>query len=152
MQVGGSRLSFQHLFGFWLTGKALTERTNASTTGLLSASTGEWNDDLVAWRLGCVARSSATSSTRARLGDITADICVANVPVVAVRSHDTASAVVAVPMTTPHAAYISCGTYGLVGVELDAPVLSEAPRDASFTNEDGSCVTGSKPRGALPGW
>ena len=55
----------------------------------------------------------------------------------AVGSHDTASAVVAVPMTTPHAAYISCGTWGLVGVELDEPVLTEAVRAANFTNEGG---------------
>ena len=46
-------------------------------------------------------------------------------PVVAVGSHDTASAVVGVPMTEPDAAYISCGTWGLVGVELDQPVLTE---------------------------
>src|SRR6185312_1863758 len=57
--------------------------------------------------------------------------------VIAVGSHDTASAVVAVPMTSPNAAYISCGTWGLVGIELDAPVLSDAAREANFTNEGG---------------
>ena len=57
--------------------------------------------------------------------------------VVAVGSHDTASAVVAVPMRSEAAAYISCGTWGLVGVELEHPVLSEASRAANFTNEVG---------------
>jgi rhamnulokinase len=57
--------------------------------------------------------------------------------VVAVGSHDTASAVVGVPLTEPDAAYISCGTWGLVGVELDRPVLTEEARAANFTNEGG---------------
>ncbi len=61
----------------------------------------------------------------------------AQVPVTAIGSHDTASAVVAVPMTTTDAAYISCGTWGLVGLELDHPVLTPASRDANFTNEGG---------------
>ena len=59
-------------------------------------------------------------------------------PVVAVGSHDTASAVVGVPFTPSNAAaYISSGTWSLVGVELNAPVLSEAARIANFTNEVG---------------
>ena len=57
--------------------------------------------------------------------------------VMTVGSHDTASAVVAIPATTDDFAYISCGTWGLVGVELASPVLSEAGRLANFTNEGG---------------
>ena len=57
--------------------------------------------------------------------------------VMAIGSHDTASAVVAIPATTDDFAYISCGTWGLVGVELASPVLSEAGRLANFTNEGG---------------
>jgi rhamnulokinase len=57
--------------------------------------------------------------------------------VVAVGSHDTASAVVAVPNTGRDFAYISCGTWGLVGLELDGPVFSDAAREANFTNEGG---------------
>jgi rhamnulokinase len=56
---------------------------------------------------------------------------------VAAGSHDTASAVVAIPNTGRDFAYISCGTWGLVGLELDSPVLSEAARQANFTNEAG---------------
>ena len=52
-------------------------------------------------------------------------------------SHDTASAVVGVPATSEKFAYISCGTWSLVGVELDEPVLTEASRKAGFTNERG---------------
>jgi rhamnulokinase len=54
-----------------------------------------------------------------------------------VGSHDTASAVVGVPMTDDGAVYISCGTWSLVGTELPAPVTSEAARLAGFTNEGG---------------
>ena len=54
-----------------------------------------------------------------------------------VGSHDTASAIVGVPAEDPNFAYISCGTWGLVGVELDAPVLTEESRAANFTNERG---------------
>jgi rhamnulokinase len=58
-------------------------------------------------------------------------------PVIAVGSHDTASAVAAVPAAGSGFAYISCGTWSLVGMELDQPVLSEASRRANFTNEAG---------------
>jgi rhamnulokinase len=58
-------------------------------------------------------------------------------PVTTVGSHDTASAVVGVPAATDRFGYISCGTWGLVGVELDAPVLTEDSRKANFTNERG---------------
>jgi rhamnulokinase len=132
-----SLLLLPDLVGFWLTGKSLTERTNASTTGLLSATTHEWDADLVQ-RLGLprgLLGDLADPGTV--LGGIAADIGASGVPVVTVGSHDTASAVVAVPMASPHAAYISCGTWGLVGVELDAPVITDAAREANFTNEGG---------------
>lgn len=125
------------LLGYWLTGEAVTERTNASTTGLLSASSAEWDDDLVA-RLGLPRGVLGDLiDPGAVVGAITADIGASGIPLVAVGSHDTASAVVAVPMTSPNAAYISCGTWGLVGVELDAPVVTEEARRANFTNEGG---------------
>jgi rhamnulokinase len=57
--------------------------------------------------------------------------------VVAVGSHDTASAVVAAPLSSPHSAYISCGTWGLVGLELPEPVVTDAAQAANFTNELG---------------
>src|SRR6202012_689190 len=61
----------------------------------------------------------------------------AGLPVVAVGSHDTASAVAGVPAQGESFAYISCGTWSLVGMELDRPVLSEASRAANFSNETG---------------
>ena len=59
------------------------------------------------------------------------------VEVIRAGSHDTASAVAAVPADGDRFAYVSCGTWSLVGLELDAPVLTEASRAANFTNEVG---------------
>jgi len=118
-----------------LTGRRVAERTNASTTGLLDVHTGEWDLEL-AGVLGIPSRvlpplvhpGETIGRTPAELG---------GVPVVAVGSHDTASAIVAVPLSSPNAAYISCGTWGLVGLELDEPIVTDAAREANFTNEGG---------------
>ncbi|MDT3316458.1 rhamnulokinase family protein [Microbacterium sp. KSW4-11] len=128
------------LIGFWLTGQARTERTNASTTGLLRADTGEWDADLIA-ALGLSPRLLAPLvSPGETVGDLSAEVADAlgaQATVTAVGSHDTASAVVAVPLASRDAAYISCGTWGLVGVEVERPVLTETAREARFTNEGG---------------
>lgn len=128
------------LVGFWLTGQARTERTNASTTGLLRADTGEWDADLIdalGFPRHLLATLIAPGETVGTLAGGAAEILGAQTPVTAVGSHDTASAVVAVPMSSPDAAYISCGTWGLVGVEVERPVLTDAAREAKFTNEGG---------------
>ena len=128
------------LLAFLLTGARVAERTNASTTGLLGVHDGEWDTEL-AERLGI--RSSMLpplvdpGTVVGRLRPEIAARIGADLPVIAVGSHDTASAVVAVPMTTSNAAYISCGTWGLVGVELTEPVLTDAAREANFTHELG---------------
>jgi len=130
------------LIAYWLTGEKVAEATNASTTGLLRPAGVEWNDDLIA-TLG-LPRDILPPlvSPGERIGSllpaVQADTGIgAHVPVTAIGSHDTASAVVAVPMLTDDAAYISCGTWGLVGVELEHPVLTDASRAANFTNEGG---------------
>ena len=129
------------LLNFWLTGKQFAERTNASTTGLLSPRTGEWDDELIT-RLGLPRHVfpeliSAGSPVGPVLPGIAERIGVDGLEVSAVGSHDTASAVAAVPALTDDFAYISCGTWGLVGVELEAPIISAAGRLANFTNEGG---------------
>jgi rhamnulokinase len=128
------------LIGFLLTGARVAERTNASTTGLVDVRTGKWDHDLAA-RLGVpVSVLPELVDPGERLGALTGaarEYVGAELDVVAVGSHDTASAIVAVPLSSPNAAYISCGTWGLVGVELDGPVVTDAARDANFTNEGG---------------
>jgi len=130
------------LVAFWLTGRPVAESTNASTTGLFDPRTGQWNDALIA-RLG-LPRGLFAELVRPGevIGGLTAAMAAElgapeGVVVTAVGSHDTASAVVGVPMTRPDAAYISCGTWGLVGLELEHPVITDASRAANFTNEGG---------------
>ena len=130
------------LLAYWLTGEARAEATNASTTGLLDVRTGEWDVALAA-RLGL---PSAVLPPLVRPGETVGALLPhvaeatglpASTPVVAVGSHDTASAVVAVPAAGDDFAYVSSGTWSLVGVELAAPVLSDASLAANFTNEGG---------------
>jgi rhamnulokinase len=130
------------LIASWLTGAKRAERTNASTTGLLDIAGGDWNTALID-RLGfpCGLFPQLVSPGEV-IGQLTAAVAAEigatrPIGVVAVGSHDTASAVVAVPMLTPDAAYICSGTWSLVGVELDQPVLTEQSRIANFTNERG---------------
>ena len=130
------------LFAFWLTGRRVAERTNASTTGLLGVADREWDDELID-TLG-LPRTLFPELVDAgtRIGRLDATVARelgarGAVDVTAVGSHDTASAIVAVPATDPDFAYISCGTWGLVGVETEAPILSEQSRLAGFTNEGG---------------
>lgn len=130
------------LLTYWLTGELGTETTNASTTGLLDATAGTWATDLM-------ERLRLPPDLFAALrppGDVIGPLLPAvraetglpsTAVVTAVGSHDTASAVVGVPATTERFAYISCGTWSLVGVELDTPILTEASRAANFTNERG---------------
>jgi rhamnulokinase len=123
-----------------LAGSHVTERTNASTTGLLDVTTREWDTELMI-RLGL---DPTLFTDLVDPGELVGDLLphVAErvggvVPVVAVGSHDTASAVVGVPMQTDDAAYVSLGTWALAGLELDAPVLTEEARAAGLTNEGG---------------
>ncbi|MET8003914.1 rhamnulokinase [Nonomuraea glycinis] len=125
------------LLGYWLTGAIGAERTNVSTTGLYDVTRREWAWDLFD-KLNLPHRlfpeiSSESTPLRA---DVAEEIGYTTA-VTKVASHDTASAVVAVPAETGRFAYISCGTWSLVGVELPAPVLTEESRLANFTNEAG---------------
>ncbi|MFE2873769.1 rhamnulokinase family protein [Embleya sp. NPDC059259] len=130
------------LISYWLTGVAGTEVTNASTTQLLDPRSGRWSSAVMdalgldpglfpPLRLPGEAAGALTAEVLAETG------LRGPVRVTAVGSHDTASAVVGVPADGSRFAYISSGTWSLVGVELDAPVLTEESRRANFTNELG---------------
>ncbi len=141
MEAARSLLLVPDLLTYWLTGHAGAERTNASTTGVYDASTREWALDLCA-RLSIPASilpplHDAGTVVGHVLPEVAEAIGVGGVPVVSVGSHDTASAVVGVPAGAERFAYVSSGTWSLVGLELDEPVLTEAAREADFTNEGG---------------
>lgn len=125
-----------------LTGVSVTEVTNASTTGLLDPTTRSWSrecvDELAALSglpLSRVLTELVEPGTF--IGTTLPGVLAHATPVVAVGSHDTASAVVAVPTQTRDFAFVSSGTWSLVGLELERPVLSEDSRQANFTNELG---------------
>ena len=137
MAVAERLLLVPDLLAYWLTGETGAELTNASTTQLLDLTAGDWARPLMA-ELGI--RASLFPALRRpgdTIGPVLPDLLPDRPPVVAVGSHDTASAVVGVPAAGERFAFISCGTWSLVGVELDAPVLTEASRRANFTNEAG---------------
>lgn len=139
----GARLLFMpDLFSYYLTGVANNEYSIASTSELLNANTRQWDWELV----------DDAGLPRSLFGEIvmpgTSRGCIlpelseelglsADVEVVAVASHDTASAVMSIPPFKEATAWISSGTWSLLGVCVDEPILSREACDACFTNEGG---------------
>jgi rhamnulokinase len=113
-----------------------TELSNASTTQLVDARTGDWSPEL----LDAVGIPRSWFSRPLAPGNILAERVELEghpLAIVAPATHDTGSAVAAIPLRGERSAYISSGTWCLVGVELPAPETSEAARAANFTNEAG---------------
>ncbi|MFF7141048.1 rhamnulokinase [Streptomyces nodosus] len=130
------------LIAYWLTGEAGTELTNASTTQLIDPRTRDWSHG-VAGRLGidlslfAPLRRPGDPAGLLRPQVLEEAGLPGPVPVTTVASHDTASAVAAVPAAGERFAYVCTGTWSLVGLELTAPVLTGASRAANFTHELG---------------
>jgi rhamnulokinase len=133
-------LMLPDLIGHWFTGVGVAEVTIASTTGLLDVATRRWSAETIAdvsrlyglpleRVLPALVEPGTVGAPALRLAK--------PVPVISVGGHDTASAVVTVPATIDRFAYVSSGTWSLVGLELDAPVLTEESRQLNFTNELG---------------
>lgn len=128
-----------------LTGEKICEYTIASTAGLLNPNARDFDENLLA-SVG-VKRSQFGKMVMPgeKIGVLTEEIQkltgLGEVPVIAVAGHDTGSAVAAVPATSENFAYLSSGTWSLMGVELPEPVVSEETYAMNFTNEGG--VNGS---------
>ncbi len=129
------------LLNYFLTGEKRSEYTIASTSQMLDPYARDWNRELlgeveIPQNILCDIIPAGTV-----VGEVSGDICTelgtAPVPVIAVGSHDTASAVVSVPTDKKDFVYISCGTWSLFGTELDAPNISEEGCKSSYTNEGG---------------
>jgi rhamnulokinase len=130
------------LLAYWLTGVERAEISNASTTQLLDVRRREWAADLIRHTNVTPDLFPALCEPGERIAELLPSVLEVTalsgpVPVVAVGSHDTASAVVGVPADGDRFAYISSGTWSLVGVELNRPVLTDDSRRANFTNELG---------------
>ena len=134
-------LQIPDLMAYFLTGVKKGERTNASTTNLLDPVTREWDKELCE-TIGIPASILPPLIDAGEVyGTLSKEICerlgCKPVPVIAVGTHDTASAVVAAPASEKDFIYISCGTWSLFGTENDRPVMTQASMDANFTNEGG---------------
>ena len=143
LQIADKLLFTPDLFSYFLTGMANTEYTIASTSEMLNATTRDWDWELIdrlqlPRHLFCPIVMPGTVRGKLRK-DIAEETGLGEVDVIAVGSHDTASAVAAVPAKDDESpvAFISSGTWSLLGVELNEPILTEEARRAEFTNEGG---------------
>jgi rhamnulokinase len=129
------------LFNFWLTGRKANEYSNATTTQFYNPQLKGYDGDLLA-KLGLptdiypeiVPPGTKLGTVLPRVAE---DTNLSSILVIAPACHDTGSAVAAVPMENPKAAYISSGTWSLVGVEVREPVITPQSLAYNFTNEGG---------------
>ena len=125
------------LFSYLLTGRRVCEYTDASTSGLMNQAERRFQKEFLD-RLGVnagILKDIVPSGTV--VGPLKAEFGLGPVPVVAVAGHDTASAIVAVPAADENFAYLSSGTWSLLGIETKAPIITRETRDLNFTNEGG---------------
>jgi rhamnulokinase len=130
------------LLHYWLSGERVVEATNASTSQMVDCHTGDWARDMLSeiglptHLLGPITPPGVIGTIRAKLADDTG--LPKSLQVVMPATHDTGSAVAAVPAQDgTNWCYLSSGTWSLLGAELDAPCVSPAAQAASFTNELG---------------
>ncbi len=129
------------LIHYWLSGERSCEFTNATTTACLDPRSGAWARDLLE-RLGIPARLFADvvppgTTVGTLRDDVAEETRLSGAQVIAPATHDTASAVAAVPFRQPGAAYISAGTWSLVGLEIAQPLIDDRTFAANLTNEGG---------------
>lgn len=124
-------------FSFRLTGNLNWEYTNATTTQLVNINSDSWDETLLNWTGAPLAWFGKPTHPGNVIGHW---ICPQGnrIPVVAVASHDTASAVIASPLADRHAAYLSSGTWSLMGFESLTPYTCDAALQANITNEGGA--------------
>lgn len=138
--VAKKLLTIPDLFNYWLTGNAVCEFTNATTTQLVDPKRRNWAVDLMQ-QLGLPAKlppSIVEPGTRigALLPDLAQNSSLENTPVIAPACHDTGSAVAAIT-ARDGTAFLSSGTWSLIGTELDAPIITPQALKLNFTNEGG---------------
>ena len=127
------------LFGYFLTGIMYSEYTIASTSQLLDAKSRQWDYDLIE-KLGLKKDLFADIVMPGTvIGDLLPEVSeetgLYGTKVIAVGGHDTASAVAGAPLESADAAFLSCGTWSLLGMVLDQPVLNEASYKSNYSNE-----------------
>jgi rhamnulokinase len=129
------------LFNYLLTGEKVSEFTMASTSQLLDPSRGTWNEELFAALEISPAIMQDVLSPGTAIGAlspaVSQEMDLEETLVIATASHDTAAAIAAIPASGTNWAYISSGTWSLMGVEAARPIINTKALDANFTNEGG---------------
>ena len=141
LEAAETLLLVPDLLHYWLCGSRATEFTNATTTQCFDPRAGDWAVDLLE-RLDVPGRLlPEIVQPGTALGSVSAEVSeetgLGAATVVAVATHDTGSAVAAVPIGTPGACFLSVGTWSLVGVEVSQPLINDETFDANLTNEGG---------------
>ncbi len=141
LDVADTLLFVPDLFNYFLTGVKRAEYTITSTSQMYDPVKGEWAYDMLN-KFGIrtdILPEIIPAGTK--IGNLQESVCeelgVPSLPVIAVASHDTGSAVVSVPFSEKGAAYLSSGTWSLLGLELDKPIINEKMRELNYTNEGG---------------
>ncbi len=129
------------LFHHWLCGSRTTEFTNATTTQCLDAASGGWATDLLE-RLEIPTRLFPdVVAPGTPLGPVNATLGLGTAVVIAAATHDTGSAVAAVPFNRAGSIFLSVGTWSLVGIEVERPLINDDTFAANLTNEGGVAGT-----------
>lgn len=141
LEVATDLLFIPDLLNYLLTGVKKTEFTFATTSQLYNPTKGDWEDELLS-ALGLpVSLMQKIVPPGSAVGEISAEVLqevgISNVPVIAVATHDTGSAVAAAPAEGDDWAYISSGTWSLMGIETKAPIITRESLQLNFTNEGG---------------
>lgn len=139
-----SLLFMPDLFSYGLTAKKYNEYTIASTSQMLDVNKKDWAIELLE-KIGIpiellqpIIKPGEIWGNLSK--QVQEEVGLSSIPVIAVGSHDTASAVAATPLNSKNSAYLSCGTWSLLGMELDNPVIDKTSYNYNFTNEDRKSV------------
>jgi len=145
LKEGKRFLMIPDLLRYFLTGQMHNEFSNATTTQLFNPIEGTWDTELLRMLDLPTSWFGKVLKPGMQAGVIQASVCeelgIPSIPVYAVAEHDTGSAVAAVPATEKSFAYLSCGTWSLMGTEVDQPVMHHLAQKLNFTNEGGVADT-----------
>ncbi len=141
LEVAETFLMIPDLFNFWLTGQKVCEFTDATTTQFYDPRSKDWSTEictalnLPAEILPEIVQPGTQLGTL--LPSVAAETGLPKIPVIAPACHDTGSAVAAVPAQKDNWAYISSGTWSLMGIEVPEPIVTDQALTLNFTNEGG---------------
>jgi rhamnulokinase len=141
LEIAQTLITMPDLFNYWLTGKIICEFTNATTTQCFDPRKRDWAHPLLR-ALGIPEHlfqpviEPGTVIDRLDIG-VANEVGAGRIPIIAPACHDTGSAVVAIPAEGKNFAWISSGTWSILGVEVDQPVVTEQTLKYNFTNEGG---------------